>query len=240
MQSERLTAGGLVYGASARPSGRNVHSRLQALEALCPFPKGSAADLGCGRGAYTADLASRFDRVIGVDILAQNIEHARLSVHGNVEFRCAALERIPLEDESVDAAFLIEVLDHVADVNKCLAEVRRVLKPGGKAYISAPNTFFPFEAHPVKVFGRFLHPNLFPFLNWAPFHDRVATARIFNRQRLCELCESRGFEVVASDYLIVPLEYRLKSLRPMLLALGRTLIKPLISISVVIALDKKT
>jgi ubiquinone/menaquinone biosynthesis C-methylase UbiE len=239
IQSEELTAGGLIYGESARPSGRNVHARLHALEALCPFPKGSAADLGCGRGAYTTELAQRFDRVIGIDIVAQNIDYARSSVHGNVEFRCAPLEGIPLEVESVDAAFLIEVLDHVADVDKCLAEVRRVLKPGGKAYISVPNAFFPFEGHPIKVFGRFFHPRLFPFLNWTPFHDCIATARIFHRQKLCELCESWGFEVVASDYLIIPLEYRLKSLRPIFSAVGRTQLKPLISFSVVVALDKK-
>jgi SAM-dependent methyltransferase len=239
MQSEQLTAGGLIYGASARPSGRNVQARLQALEGLCPFPKGSAADLGCGRGAYTGELARRFDHVIGVDILPQNIDCARMSVHGNVEFRCAALECIPLDVESVDAVFLIEVLDHVANVNQCLAELSRVLKPGGKAYISVPNAFFPFEAHPVKVFGRFFHPWCFPFLNWTPFHDRLATARIFYRKRLCELCESRGFEVVASDYVVAPLEYRLKFLRPILSAVGRTPMKPLISISFVIALDKK-
>ncbi len=239
LQSEELTAGGLVYGASARPCGRNVHARLQVLEALCPFPKGSAADLGCGRGAYATELARRFDRVIGVDIVAQNIDHARMNVHGNVEFHCAALEDIPLEVESVDAAFLIEVLDHVGDVEKCLAEVRRVLRPGGKAYISVPNAFFPFEAHPVKIFGRFFHPWLFPFLNWSPFHDRIATARIFHRQKLCELCKSCGFEVVASDYVVVPLEYRFKPLRPILSAAGRTQLKPLISISFVVALEKK-
>jgi 2-polyprenyl-3-methyl-5-hydroxy-6-metoxy-1,4-benzoquinol methylase len=240
MRSEELTAGGLIYGESARASGRNVHERLHALEVLCPFPEGLAADLGCGRGAYTAELARRFDHVIGIDILAQNIDYARMNIHNNVEFCCAPLEDIPLEAETLDAAFLIEVLDHVADVDKCLAELNRLLKPGGKAYISVPNALFPFEIHPVKLFGRFFHPKFFPFLNWFPFHDRVATARIFHRRRLCELCESWGFEVVASDYLILPLEYRLKSMRPVLSAIGGTPMKPLISVSVLAALQKET
>jgi SAM-dependent methyltransferase len=239
MHSEELAVGGLIYGESARPSGRNVHQRLRALEALCPYPEGLATDLGCGRGAYTVELAKRFERVIGIDILPRNIDDARMNVRGNVEFRCAALESVPLEDESMDAAFLIEVLDHVADVDRCLAELRRVLKPGGRAYISAPNALFPLETHPVKIFGRFFHPRLFPFLNWTPFHDRLATARIFHRQRLCKLCESWDFVVVASDYLIVPLEYRLKAMRPILSTIGRTLMKPMISVSVLAALEKR-
>jgi SAM-dependent methyltransferase len=240
MRSEELTAGGLIYGESARASGRNVRQRLQALEDLSPFPEGLAADLGCGQGAYTIELASRFDHVVGIDILAQNVASARMNVRTNVEFRCAPLEDIPLPTETLDAAFLIEVLDHVSDVDRCLAELRRVLKPGGKAYISVPNALFPFEIHPVRIFGRFFHPKFFPFLNWFPFHDRVATARIFRRRRLCDLCESWGLKVVASDYMIVPLEYRLKSMRPLISAIGRTSIKPFISVSVVVALEKKT
>jgi 2-polyprenyl-3-methyl-5-hydroxy-6-metoxy-1,4-benzoquinol methylase len=238
MHSEELTKTGFVYGESARADGRNVHQRLHALAALCPFPGGLAADLGCGLGAYALELAKQFNRVVGIDILQPNIDYARVTVRGNVQFLCSPLEGTPLEPESLDAAFLIEVLDHVADVPKCLAELSRVLKPGGKAYISVPNALFPLETHPVKIFGRLFHPGMFPFLNWTPFHDRIATARIFKRQSLSRLCESCGFEIVASDYLIAPLEYRLKFMRPILSALGRTPVKPLVSVSVVAALRK--
>jgi 2-polyprenyl-3-methyl-5-hydroxy-6-metoxy-1,4-benzoquinol methylase len=238
MQSEELTNGGLIYGQSAEPHGRNVHERLRALAALCPFPGGLAADLGCGQGAYTVELAKQFHGVIGIDILEQNIEYARLNVGGNVQFLCSALEATPLEADSLDAAFLIEVLDHVTDVDQCLAELLRVLKPGGVAYISAPNALFPLEVHPVKILGRFFHPWMFPFLNWTPLHDRIATARIFNRKRLCRLCGSWGFEILGSDYLIAPLEYRLTFVRPLLYAIGRTVVKPLISVCLLVALRK--
>src|ERR1700758_1371224 len=103
MLSEELTDVGFVYGESARAHGRNVQARLRALEVLYPFPMGLAADLGCGQGAYTIELAKRFDRVIGIDILARNIDHARRNVPGNVQLFCAALERTPLEVGSVDA-----------------------------------------------------------------------------------------------------------------------------------------
>jgi 2-polyprenyl-3-methyl-5-hydroxy-6-metoxy-1,4-benzoquinol methylase len=238
MHPEALTQAGLIFGQSARASGRNVLQRLGAFEKLRPFPGGLAADLGCGQGAYTIELAKRFERVIGVDILPTNVEQASAGAHDNVIFRCGPLEDLPLDSEIIDAAFLVEVLDHVAEVETSLSELRRVLKPQAIAYISVPNALFPFETHPVKVGTRFFHPWLFPFLNWTSLHDRIATARIFRSRELSALCESLGLRVLASDYVIAPLEYRIKFMRPILAALGNTWLKPLIGVSLVVAVEK--
>lgn len=238
MQAEQLTEAGLIFGASAATDGRNVQERLRAFETLCPFPKGLAVDLGCGRGAYVLELANRFERVIGVDVLPAALDYARLNVPGNVEFRCAPLETIPMESDSVDVAFVVEVLDHVNDVGRSIAELKRVLKPGAKAYVSVPNAMFPLEIHPIKIGGRFFHPWFFPLLNWMPFHDALATARIFHRRKLRRIFERSGLRVVASNYFIVPLEHRFKFMRPILAALGQTPLKPLISVSLVFALEK--
>jgi SAM-dependent methyltransferase len=238
LEPEPLTPAGFIFGESARASSRNVHERLRALEMLCPFPQGVAVDLGCGQGAYTMELLKHFDRVLGVDILPTNVAYARQHLSGNVEFCCAALENTPLAAESVDAAFVIEVLDHVGDVERCLAEMRRILKPRAVAYISVPNAWFPFETHPISLFGKLFHPFLFPCVNWTPFHDRVATARIFQRTMLISLCESLGFHLLASDYVVVPLERRFKFLRPVLAGLAKTPLRPLTGVSLVLALEK--
>jgi SAM-dependent methyltransferase len=108
MHPEALTQAGLIFGQSARPSGRNVHQRLCAFEKLHPFPGGLATDLGCGQGGYTVELAKRFERVIGVDILPTNVEQAGAGTLDNVVFRCGSLEDLPLDSETLDAAFLIE------------------------------------------------------------------------------------------------------------------------------------
>jgi ubiquinone/menaquinone biosynthesis C-methylase UbiE len=145
MHTQELTQAGLIFGQSARASGRNVLQRLVAFEKLHPFPQGLAADLGCGQGGYTVELAKRFERVIGVDILSTNVDQADDGALDNVVFRCGSLEDLPLDSETLDAAFLIEVLDHVTAVERSLSELRRVLKPQAIAYISVPNALFPLE-----------------------------------------------------------------------------------------------
>jgi hypothetical protein len=75
-------------------------------------------------------------------------------------------------------------------------------------------------------------------LNWTSLHDRIATARIFRSRELSALCESLGLRVLASDYVIAPLEYRIKFMRPILAALGNTWLKPLIGVSLVVAVEK--
>jgi SAM-dependent methyltransferase len=239
VRAEELTEAGLIFGASARAEGRNVLERLRAFEALYPFPSGVAADLGCGRGAYVVDLAKRFDQVIGIDVLPASLDDAQVNAPSNVEFRCAPLEDVPLESETLDAAFLIEVLDHVNSVERSLIELRRVLKPGAIAYVSVPNALFPFEIHPVRIFGRFFHPWLFPFLNWTPFHDSLATARTFHKGSLSRLFESLELLVIASDYVILPLENRFRFMRPVLAVAARTPLKPVIGVSLVFALENR-
>jgi len=238
VRSQQLTQTNLIFGASARAEGQNVRDRLRAFEALSPFPDGVVVDLGCGQGAYVNELAKRFDRVIGIDVLATVLDDARLHALENVEFHCGSLEEIPLEPESVDAAFLVEVLDHVNSVERSLAELRRVLRPRAKAYISVPNALFPLETHPIKISDRFFHPWMFPLLNWTPFHDAVATARIFRKKKLARLFESLGLRVIASDYVVASLEYRFRFMRPVLAAIGRTPFKPLVGVSLVFALEK--
>ena len=97
------------------------------------------ADLGCGTGNTSAELAPHVKRVIGVDNSAAMLKAAgkRLQALGleNVELRRGDLEAVPLEDASVDAAMLLLVLTYVADAGKVLCEARRVLKPGGRLVV---------------------------------------------------------------------------------------------------------
>jgi ArsR family transcriptional regulator len=96
------------------------------------------ADLGCGTGQVAATLAPFVNRVIAIDRSAEMLQAARRRLRGidNVELRRGDLERLPIEDESVDAALLILVLHYLPEPAAALAEAGRVLRPGGRLVVA--------------------------------------------------------------------------------------------------------
>jgi ArsR family transcriptional regulator len=95
------------------------------------------ADLGCGTGATLADLAPHVRRVIGVDSSAEMLEAARERTREmeNVELHRAPLEALPLADGECDAAALFLALSYVVEPGRALAEMTRILRPGGRAVV---------------------------------------------------------------------------------------------------------
>lgn len=109
------------------------------LEALSAFadPAWTVGDLGCGTGQASAALAPFVARVIAVDGSATMLQAARkrLSRFDNIELRRGDLEALPIDDARLDAATLMLVLHHVPEPWRALAEVSRVLKPGGRLLV---------------------------------------------------------------------------------------------------------
>jgi len=109
------------------------------LAALAAFadPGWTLGDLGCGTGQLTAQVAPFVARVIGVDESAAMLQAAkkRLQGFGNVDLRRGELEALPIDDRRLDAAAIMLVLHHVPEPAKALAEVARVLKPGGRVLL---------------------------------------------------------------------------------------------------------
>lgn len=97
----------------------------------------TVGDLGCGTGRLAAALAPFVRRVVAVDGSEAMLEEAGATLGGlaNVERRCGELESLPVADGELDAAVLMLVLHHVADPARALAEVARVLVPGGRVLI---------------------------------------------------------------------------------------------------------
>jgi ArsR family transcriptional regulator len=91
-------------------------------------------DLGCGTGETSATLAPFVHRVIAVDASAAMLQAARkrLQAFDNVELRRGELEGLPIDDARLDAATMMLVLHYVSEPARALAEVSRVLKPGGR------------------------------------------------------------------------------------------------------------
>ena len=93
----------------------------------------TVGDLGCGTGQVSAALAPFVERVIAVDASAAMLQAAKKRLHAfdNIELRRGDLEALPVDDARLDAATLMLVLHHVPEPEKAIAEVARVLKPGG-------------------------------------------------------------------------------------------------------------
>jgi ArsR family transcriptional regulator len=91
-------------------------------------------DLGCGTGETSAALAPFVQHVIAVDASAAMLQAARkrLQAFDNIELRRGELEGLPIDDARIDAATLMLVLHYVSEPARALAEVSRVLKPGGR------------------------------------------------------------------------------------------------------------
>ena len=121
---------------------------------ICPGE--CVLELGPGSGMFTVDAAQRVGpegHLIAVDIQQAMIAQVKKRVQQagltNVETRVASAYDLPLDDASVDRAFLVTVLPEIPDQARALAELHRVIKPGGLLSITEefldPDYPFAFE-----------------------------------------------------------------------------------------------
>ncbi|HEX8142194.1 MAG TPA: class I SAM-dependent methyltransferase [Pyrinomonadaceae bacterium] len=96
-------------------------------------------DVGCGTGA-NLEMLARFGEAEGVDVSPEALSFCRERGLQNV--RLGAAERLPYEDESFDLVTALDVVEHLDDDTAGLREMRRVLKPGGRAMLFVPAFMF--------------------------------------------------------------------------------------------------
>jgi 2-polyprenyl-6-hydroxyphenyl methylase/3-demethylubiquinone-9 3-methyltransferase len=95
-------------------------------------------DLGCGDGAFAAALLDAGCTVTMADVAEEALRRARARAPGAEAVRLAEGEPLPFAEDGFDVVWAGEVLEHVADVVGLLAEVRRVLRWGGRLLVTTP------------------------------------------------------------------------------------------------------
>ena len=137
---------------------------------------GPVLDLGCGRGYWLAWMRAEGMAVVGIEPdprVRAGAAHAPVAVGDGA--------RIPLRDGSIGTVWCIHVLHHLSDPSEVLAEVVRVLRPGGHLVLAET-----VEDHPVISLGRRVWPS------W----DGVPIQSRFRAATLLELLGRAGLQVV--------------------------------------------
>ncbi|HVW35383.1 MAG TPA: methyltransferase domain-containing protein [Acidimicrobiia bacterium] len=117
-----------------------IRRRRHVREALAASPGERIVDVGCGPGYYVRELLDEVGPaggLIGVDPSPDMLALARTRCAGfdNVTFLDGAALAIPVEDGGADALLCVQVMEYVPDTAAALAEMHRVVRPGGRVLV---------------------------------------------------------------------------------------------------------
>jgi 2-polyprenyl-6-hydroxyphenyl methylase/3-demethylubiquinone-9 3-methyltransferase len=141
-------------------------------------------DLGCGEGAFAAELARAGADVLAVDVAAEPLRRAR-AAHPELSTQLIDGEgEWEIADASFDVVWAGEVIEHVADTARWMSELRRVLRPGGRLLLSTP------QLGRAQLLASALSQRAFA----ARFDPQSDHLRHYSRATLCELIAGFGFE----------------------------------------------
>ena len=121
----------LDYLQKRNPLSRPYRTRL-LYPAYASMLPGLGLDVGCGLGEFLHGRES----FVGVDIDADIVAHCRAK---GLNVSQGGADALPFADGRFDAVLLDNVLEHLHEPQACMAEIKRALKPGGRALIVVPN-----------------------------------------------------------------------------------------------------
>ena len=150
---------------------------------------------GSGIGMYIRALRRYSNHVVGLDIEADRVAQSRLQ---SPLVNVANGERLPYPANTFDLLLSHEVIEHVDNDARSVANMVRVLKPGGRAVIFCPNRLYPFETHGHYWRGRYHFGNT-PLINYLPdpFRNQLAPhVRAYTRRDLRQLLENLPVTII--------------------------------------------
>jgi ubiquinone/menaquinone biosynthesis C-methylase UbiE len=172
---------------------------------------GAVAELGCGSGFYTAVLAEKADSVIATDIAPGMLELARDRVAApNVHFQAEDCQQTALADAAFDTVFM-SLLLHFTDSARTIAEIRRILRPGGRVIISNLDPRALGGLARLRCLARIACQG---FRGYRAKPPPGGLMGVMTERELCDLLERSGFTVDGAETITdasrsshIPLEY---------------------------------
>jgi SAM-dependent methyltransferase len=160
--------------------------RLAMARGWAPLAGRRVLDVGAGVGMYAAALGRHAACVVGIEV---ELDRAQEASQEGVTIVQALGEALPFGENAFDIVFSHEVLEHVQDDARVVAEMVRVAVPGGRLIVFCPNRWYPFETHGHYWKGQYHFGNT-PLINYLPDSLRARLAphvRAYSPQRLCAL-----------------------------------------------------
>jgi SAM-dependent methyltransferase len=120
-----------------------AHYNLRDLFASLQGSEGKLLEIGCGIGVDSIQLAKCGFDVTAVDLTENALQVAKefaAEREVSINFQLANAEKLEFPDRSFDAVYSFGVLHHTPDIQQAVAEVHRVLRPGGRAYVMLYHT----------------------------------------------------------------------------------------------------
>jgi 2-polyprenyl-3-methyl-5-hydroxy-6-metoxy-1,4-benzoquinol methylase len=186
-----------VEARARRSLGRSDHAIYSTVGRLLSArgAAGILADVGCGTGDLWRTIGGRFTRCIGIDAVRYD------DLPDDIDFRGADLDcaRLPIADDSVDAAAAVEVIEHLENPRALVRELVRVVRPGGWIVVTTPNQLSVLSLLTLLLKGRFsaFQDNAYPA-------HRTALLEI-DLHRIASECRLRDVQVAYTCLGRVPM-----------------------------------
>lgn len=182
------------WGAADRDQkARNILQCLNLMTDL-DLETLSCVDIGCGSGGISFYLASSFKSVTGVDPEPWQRWQEFAGEQPNLDFRAESVENLSFADDSIDIVICNQVYEHVPSPVTLIAQILRILRPGGVCYFAGPNLLYPIEPH--------VH---LPFIHWIPRRLALAILRTFAPDKVLDAHSTTYWRLRGwlSDFAIV-------------------------------------
>lgn len=133
-------------------SDNPIHQRLlKAYIAAKPWIKGNLLEVGCGEGRGVEVLIEHAASYLGIDKIQEVVDRLQQK-YPKSSFKQAFIPPFAgIADNSFDTVVSFQVIEHIQDDRLFLEEIKRVLKPGGKAIISTPNIRHTLSRNPWHI-----------------------------------------------------------------------------------------
>jgi ABC-2 type transport system ATP-binding protein len=172
---------------------------------------GTLVEFGCGTGFYTGVLSEKADSVVATDISPGMLAAAKKQIRAeNVKFQLEDCQQTSFLEGAFDTAFMSLVI-HFTEPEKTLAEMRRVLKPGGTLIILNLDPGALNGLNRIRGWTRVIYNGLVRYRVKPP---KGSADHLLTEEQLCGLLRKSGFKVLGQETMTdksrssnIPVEY---------------------------------